>query len=111
MSRPSRTTPVLILLCAVCLLPLLIPVKADAKVVVTIYGNRGVQIIPPAICPDSADRVCATIEFFATDPTHVVVTDAETSDQYTAVLGTAIPSGVTEIQGSNLDIESITPIP
>jgi hypothetical protein len=106
--RPSHMTPALALLCAVCLLPLLLPATAEAKIVVTIYGNGGIQILPPAVCPDSSDHVCATIEFFATDPYDVVVKEAGSSNEYNAVLGTAIQSN--SMQGKDLDIESITPI-
>ena len=108
MSRPSLMTPVLALLCAVCLTPLLIPATAHGATL-TIYGKGGVTVIPPKICPESSAAACATLNF-GTDPTHGVVTDLSSNAQYNYVLGTPPPQGLGSIQGQDLDVESISPI-
>jgi hypothetical protein len=102
----NRSTPALALLCAVCLLPLLLPATASAKIVVSIYGSGGLNVIPPEVCPDSSSAVCATIEFDEYNPLNVVITHE--SEIYDGVLNEAIPVGTTEYQGCNLDIESMT---
>lgn len=102
-NRPTLATALIV---AMCLLPLLLPATASAKIVVTIYGGGGINIIPPEVCPDSSSAVCATIEFDEFNPLVVVITGE--SGVYDGILNEQIPVGTTEYQGCNLDIESVT---
>lgn len=109
MSRPNHTTPAPALLCAVCLLLLLATGTAVANVEITIYGSGGISFWPsPSICPvRDPDKVCFHLVI---DGTQGSGTDPQ-GQAYNVVLNTAIPSGVTEMDGADLDIQSITPIP
>lgn len=108
--RTSSFMPVFALLCAACLLAMLLPTSATAATA-TVYGTGGVIVLdPPVCCPDTSSRVCAVIEY-GTDPTHVYITDATTNQHYNGVLEQPFPSGVTEIQGNELIFESIVAVP
>jgi len=97
-------------LCVASLILLLLPLTANAKIVVKIYGKGGIQIIPPAVCPQQDPALCATIEIEDYNSTEGLVEDAFSTNKYRVVLCEPIPPDVTEMQGSDLVLESIEPI-
>lgn len=110
MSKHRQSGTILALLCAVSLMVLLLPLTANA-VTVTIYGTGGVVIYPPAICPDSSTAVCMTIALgMYPNPDEGLGQDAISGNTYRVTLAEPIPPGVTEMQGSDLELESIEPI-
>ncbi len=92
------------------LMLLLLPLTANAKIVIKIYGRGGIQIIPPAVCPQPSQTVCAEIEVNSVNSTDAVVTDAVSGKRYRAVLAQPVPSDVAEMQGSDLVLTSIEPL-
>lgn len=98
-----------VMLCSVCLLPLLLPGAANA-LTATVYGSGGYIIDGTCyICPDSSSAVCCTVVFDSQDPYHLIATDP-LGKQCNVILGQPFPQGVTSVQGSQLDVESIEPI-
>ncbi|MEO0079056.1 MAG: hypothetical protein ABIK44_00040 [candidate division WOR-3 bacterium] len=109
-SRQNNALADRTLLYAVFLILVLLPLTANAKIVVKIYGKGGIQIIPPAVCPQQDPALCATIEIEDYNASEGVVEDAFSSNKYQALLAEPIPDGLTGMQGSDLQLESLEPI-
>jgi hypothetical protein len=106
MSRPKHTTPALILLCAACLLPLLLPTAASATTTIYVNGYGGYD--NGVLCPHASEDRCGTITITEFDPLHGVFTDLQ-NNQYDVELNTPIPPGTIEMQGGDLNIKSVSP--
>ncbi len=107
----NGVTSVLLVMCAVVAL-LLAPASASAKTVVVIYGKGGIQIWPPAVCPDQDPAKCAevTIDEASSNPLEVTIVDAITGAPFRGTLAEPIPPSILEMQGSGLSIESLEPL-
>ncbi len=106
-TKPRWTSHFII---ATLLLVLSLPLITNASIIkIKIYGKGGVRISPPQICPEASSQVCAELNIFGSGSTDGEAIDTS-GNRYRIVLKHSIAEGTTELQGADLELESVEPI-
>jgi hypothetical protein len=106
--RSIRMTLVLALLCAPCLLPLLLPTTAQAGTV-NWYMIGKDQRDRDGLCP-TGDTVCCQTGLWMADDGMSFISQDPSGQVWEVLLNTPWPAGDTAVQGASLNVQSSSPL-